>query len=92
MNVNKLASAHTLKSDLKRVDSHKPKASDYSELPELTDAMLARGVVKRGGRPVATNPRKQVTIRLPESVLAAWKATGPGGQTRMAELLSKRVA
>ena len=48
MNVNKLASAHTLKSDLKRVDSHKPKASDYSELPELTDAMLARGVVKRG--------------------------------------------
>jgi uncharacterized protein (DUF4415 family) len=92
MNVNKPASARTLKSDLKRVDSHKPKASEYTELPELTDAMLARGVVNRGGRPVAANPRKQVTIRLPESVLAAWKATGPGWQTRMAELLSKRVA
>ena len=92
MNVNKPASAHTLKSDLKHVDSHEPKASDYAELPELTDVMLARGIVKRGGRPIATNPRKQVTIRLPESVLTAWKSTGPGWQTRMAELLSKRVA
>ena len=92
MNVNKPASAHTLKSDLKRVDAHRPKAGDYAELPEITDDMLARGIVKRGGRPVATNPRKQVTIRLPETVLAAWKATGPGWQTRMAELLSKRVA
>lgn len=92
MNVNKPASARTLKSDLKRMDSHQIKPGEYSALPQLTDDMLARGTVKRGGRPVATNPRKQVTIRLPETVLAAWKATGPGWQTRMAELLSKRVA
>jgi uncharacterized protein (DUF4415 family) len=92
MNVNKPASARALKSDLKRVDAHKIKSREYSELPELTDDMLSRGTVKRGGRPVATNPRKQVTIRLPETVLAAWKATGPGWQTRMAKLLSKRVA
>ncbi len=92
MNVNKPASARTLKSDLKRMDLHKIKPGEYSTLPQLTDDMLARGAVKRGGRPVATNPRKQVTIRLPETVLAAWKATGPGWQTRMAELLSKRVA
>ena len=92
MNVNKPASARTLKSDLKRIDSHKIKPAEYATLPQLTDDMLARSTVKRGGRPVATNPRKQVTIRLPESVLAAWKATGPGWQTRMAELLNKRVA
>lgn len=92
MNVRKPASARTLKSDLARVDRHTLKASEYDELPELTDAMLAGGVIKRGGRPVAANPRKQVTIRLPATVLAAWKATGPGWQTRMAELLSKRVA
>ena len=91
MNANKPVSARSLKSDLKRVDAHEPDAGEYAELPELTDAMLARGAVKRGGRPIATNPRKQVTIRLPETVLAAWKATGPGWQTRMAELLSKRV-
>lgn len=92
MNANKSASRRTLKSDLKRVDSHKTKAGEYKELPELTEAMLKRGTVKRAGRPVSTNPRRQVTIRLPESVLAAWKATGPGWQTRMADLLSKRAS
>jgi uncharacterized protein (DUF4415 family) len=92
MNASKPVSARTLKSDLKRVDSHKVKASDYKELPELSDAMLKRGAIKRAGRPVASNPRRQVTIRLPESVLAVWKATGPGWQTRMAELLSKRAS
>ena len=92
MNASKSVSAPTLKSDLKRVDSHKTQASEYSDLPELTDAMLKRGTVKRAGRPLAINPRRQVTIRLPESVLAAWKATGPGWQTRMAELLSKRAS
>ena len=92
MSARKPVSARTLKSDLKHVDSHKTKASEYKELPELTDAMLKRGTIKRAGRPVATNPRKQVTIRLPESVLAKWKATGPGWQTRMAELLSKRAS
>ena len=91
MNASKPASAPTLKSDLKRVDAHKVKRSEYKDLPELTDAMLKRGVVKRAGRPVATNPRRQVTIRLPESVLEHWKETGPGWQTRMAELLSKRA-
>lgn len=92
MNASKSVSVRTLKSDLKRVDSHKTKASEYKELPELTDAMLKRGTVRRAGRPVATNPRRQVTIRLPETVLAKWKATGPGWQTRMAELLSKRAS
>ena len=31
------------------------------------------------------------TTQKPESVLAAWKATGPGWQTRMAELLGERA-
>ncbi len=91
MNASKPASARTLKSDLKRVDAHKVKLGEYKDLPELTDAMLKRGTVKRAGRPVATNPRRQVTIRLPESVLEDWKASGPGWQTRMAELISKRA-
>jgi uncharacterized protein (DUF4415 family) len=51
--------------------------------------MLSRGKIKRGGRPVSSNPRKLITIRLPADVIARWKATGPGWQTRMAERLSK---
>lgn len=91
MNASKSASARTLKSDLKRVDAHTVTPSEYQDLPEITDVMLSRGVLKRAGRPVATNPRRQVTIRLPESVLEHWKETGPGWQTRMADLLTKRA-
>jgi uncharacterized protein (DUF4415 family) len=87
MTAKKTASGRSLGSDLERIDSHRIASSEYDELPELTDEMLERAVVKKGGRPVAKNPRQQVTIRLPADVLARWKATGPGWQTRMAERL-----
>lgn len=82
-------SRRTLKSDLARVDAHEIKAQEYRELPEVTEEMLARAKIKKGGRPVSDNPRKLITIRLPADVIARWKATGPGWQTRMAERLSK---
>jgi uncharacterized protein (DUF4415 family) len=78
-----------LKSDLPRVDAHRIKNSEYEELPELTDDMLARASINKGGRPASPNPRKQLTLRLPADVIERWKATGPGWQTRMAERLSK---
>jgi uncharacterized protein (DUF4415 family) len=89
MNVNKRASRRSLKSDLGRVDAHVIKADEYHELPELTEEMLNRGKIKKGGRPVSTNPRKLISLRLPADVIAKWKATGPGWQTRMAERLSR---
>lgn len=89
MPVKKRASPRSLKSDLTKVDAHIIKTREYKELPELTDEMLLRAKRSKGGRPVAGNPRQQVTIRLPADVLARWKATGPGWQTRMAERLSR---
>jgi len=78
-----------LKSDLQRVDAHKIKQKEYQELPEITDEMLARAKVNKGGRPVSENPRKLISLRLPADVLERWKSTGPGWQTRMAERLGK---
>jgi uncharacterized protein (DUF4415 family) len=89
MPASKSASRRSLKSDLKRVDAHVVRAREYRELPELTTEMLLRAQVKKGGRPVSANPRKLITIRLPADVIARWKATGAGWQTRMAERLSK---
>ncbi len=89
MPAKKRASSRKLGSDLARVDALVIQRSEYDELPEMTGEMLARAVLKKGGRPVSANPRKQVTIRLPADVLTRWKATGPGWQTRMAERLSK---
>ena len=89
MNVKKRASRRSLRSDLARVDTHKIKAKEYEELPELTDEMLGRARVNKGGRPFSPNPRKLISLRLPVDVIERWKATGPGWQTRMAERLSK---
>ena len=77
------------KSRLAQVDAHVIRPEEYEEIPELTDAIFARAVFKKGGRPVSPDPRKLITIRLPASVIEKWRATGPGWQTRMAERLSR---
>jgi len=89
MTVKKRVSRRSLKSNLARVDAHVIKRSEYDELPELTDEMLTRATINKGGRPLSENPRKLISLRLPADVIARWKATGPGWQTRMAERLSK---
>ena len=78
-----------MKSDLARVDAHVLKKGEYEELPELTEEMLTRAKVNKGGRPVSANPRKLLSLRLPVDVIERWKATGPGWQTRMADRLSR---
>ena len=88
MKGKKRGSRRSLGSDLARVDAHVIQPEEYEELPELTDEMFARGVWKRGGKPIAP-PTKVVTLRLPVDVIAKWKATGPGWQTRMAARLTK---
>lgn len=89
MIVNKPASPRTLKSDLARVDAHRVQPNEYKELPELTEALLATAVVNKGGRPRLAQPRQLISLRLPADVVARWRATGPGWQTRMAERLSQ---
>ena len=89
MIVNKHASPRTLGSDLARVDAHVVKPLEYKELPELTDDLLSRAVVKKGGRPKSASPRQLISLRLPVDVIAKWRASGPGWQTRMAERLAR---
>ena len=87
--MKKPASRRTSKSDLAAVDAHAIRPHEYKDLPELTEQSLSRAVVKKGGRPRSTNPRKLISIRLPLDVIERWKATGPGWQTRIAARLSK---
>lgn len=89
MTESKRASRHSLKSDLPRVAAHVIQPEEYEELPELTDDMLARGTVNKGGRPRSLNPKRLISIRLTEDVIERWRSTGPGWQTRMAEKLSR---
>ena len=53
-------------------------------------AAIADARRKRGERGPQKAPVKQrISLRLPPDVLAHWKATGPGWQTRMAEHLAR---
>ena len=89
MNERKRGSRRSLKSGLARVDAHSVRPEEYKELPELTEEMLARAKINKGGRPLSSNPRRLISLRLPADVIARWRATGPGWQTRMAGRLSK---
>jgi uncharacterized protein (DUF4415 family) len=66
-----------------------------SDQPEITDEWIAGADVYRGtklvrrGRPKLQHPRRLLSLRLPPEVIANWRATGPGWQTRMAEVLEK---
>ena len=85
-----------LGSDLAKVDAHVIQPEEYEELPEWTDEMFARaelhvgGVpVRRGGRPPKDNPKAAVSLRLDRDVLAHFRASGPGWQTRINAALRK---
>ena len=89
MTASKRVSPRSLGSDLKRVAAHVIQPEEYAELPELTDEMLARGTVNKGGRPRSPNPKRLISIRLTDDVIERWRSTGPGWQTRMAEKLTR---
>ena len=89
MTASKRLSPRSLGSDLTKVATHVIQPAEYEELPELTEEMLARGTVNKGGRPRAENPKRLISIRLPEDVITKWRATGPGWQTRMAQKLAR---
>ncbi|NGM34764.1 BrnA antitoxin family protein [Methylobacterium sp. DB0501] len=50
---------------------------------------LAAALKSRGGRPKAEVKRVPISLRVAPEVLAAFKTTGPGWQTRMNEALAE---
>lgn len=64
-------------------------SDEYEDLPELSDDMLSRAKLQKGGRPLSANPRKSISLRLTPEVIERWRATRLGWQTRMAERLNK---
>lgn len=67
----------------------------HDDPPEITESWVQEADLMRGnkvlrrGRPKLENPKQLLSLRLPPQVIASWKASGPGWQTRMAEVLSK---
>lgn len=51
--------------------------------PDASALMRAAIAKRRAGRPVGSGTREQIAIRFDKEVLAAFRASGPGWQTRM---------
>jgi uncharacterized protein (DUF4415 family) len=72
-----------------------PGADASDDTPEITDRWVAEAdlmqgpVLVRRGRPPAADPKRLLSLRIPATVIARWKASGPGWQTRMAATLAK---
>lgn len=93
---------HTPISDTEEARVQKMIASD-SDAPELTDDQitkakpfteafpaLSENMRKNvGGRPRSKNAKVPVSIRLDQDVVAKFKATGPGWQSRINDVLRK---
>jgi uncharacterized protein (DUF4415 family) len=55
-------------------------------MPQVVEAM------KRGrGRPKSPSPKARVSLRLDRDVVAAYKATGEGWQTRINDTLAQAI-
>ncbi|MFT4266449.1 MAG: hypothetical protein QM586_04365 [Xenophilus sp.] len=70
------ASARSLGSDLAKVDAHQVGAAEYDELTELTEAMLKRATVNRGGRPKSDAPKVLLSVRYSPNIMAFFRSTG----------------
>jgi len=82
----------------------KPEWVDPDDAPEWPDDAFDRAQIsvggkvvreatgtltKRGRPPIGSQPKEQVTLRLPVEVLDYFKADGPGWQTRVSEVLEQ---
>jgi uncharacterized protein (DUF4415 family) len=86
-------------------ESRKPLPADWDDddIPEWTDEIFDRaefrigdkiirpatGTLTRPGRPKSDDPKQQVTLRLDAAVLDAFRAGGPGWQSRINAELRK---
>lgn len=82
-------------SDFKKADEYVLGPADYEEIPELTDEWFKNatlhigGVPVKRGRPKAETTKQAVSLRLDADVLAHYRGSGRGWQSRINAALRK---
>lgn len=71
--------------DLEKLETMTDEEIDTSDIAPISPEMFAKGVVRRGLKPVTH--KKQMTIRLDSDVLEWFQQQGRGYQTQINELL-----
>lgn len=84
--MKKSSSSRVSSTDWKRVRATKDRDIKLSaEHPELDLGHIARVIVRKGLKPVAS--KRSISLRVDADVLAWFQAQGPGYQTRMNAVL-----
>ncbi len=82
-------------SDMKKVDAYVLGPKDYEEIPELTEEWFKRADLYEGGRlikrgrPPSPQPKKALSLRLDADIVAHYRRSGRGWQSRINEALRK---
>lgn len=71
--------------DWERIRNMKDRDIDYSDIPPLTPEFFAKGIVRKGLKPV--NKKDQITLRIDHDVIQFFKEQGRGYQTKINQLL-----
>lgn len=92
---NTAPSSRPTGSDLKKIDAYVLGPKDYEEIPELTDEWFKRatwhigGVPVSRGRPKAAVTKRAISLRLDPEVVAYYRRSGRGWQSRINAALRK---
>ena len=74
------------KTDWAHVHAMRDEDIDYSDTPDVA-IMVARGEARIVGRPRKDITKKHLTLRLDQDIVAGYKKTGRGWQTRINDAL-----
>jgi uncharacterized protein (DUF4415 family) len=83
------------RSDLKKVDSYVLGPKDYEDIPELSEEWFRSADLYEGkklirrGRPRSPAPKRPISLRLDPDVLAHFRRSGRGWQSRINAVLRK---
>ena len=83
--------------DLAKLDAHEIQPEEYDDIPELTDEFFDKAEIRYGdrlirpGQPPLDISRKLVSLRLDRDVIDAFRAGGPGWQSRINAALRKHL-
>ena len=72
-------------SDWEKIKNINDDDIDFSDLPEVSMEMFAKGIVRRGLK--APTRKAQITLRIDDDVLEFYKKQGRGYQTKINALL-----
>jgi uncharacterized protein (DUF4415 family) len=86
--MNKKPTSNKSQTDWERLNAMTDEDIDFSDCPEITPAMFAKSVVRRGLSSVKkTQPKQQVTLQIDRDVLEWFKSQGQEYQTQINTLL-----